>query len=111
MSREVIYAGNVAGVTFSPAKEGLQALIRHAETSVGKEIVTTLTHNPANPHDHEALEVRVNSFMVGHVPRPYNSKIIREGLDRVEVSFDRFNMLPDRSKIVGLQIEVLRKQS
>lgn len=106
---ELLYQGKVAGVTFEPAKSGVQRLVAHAATRQGEEISVTLTHNPKNPYDSDAVEVRVDDIFVGHVARPYNSKLLNVGLGNVQAFFERWSDVD--GKRIGLSIEVFRKAS
>lgn len=100
---ELVYSGKVAGVTFEPARSGILKAARS-----GKPTCVILTHNPNNPHDSNAIEVRFDDTFVGHIPATFCRKILDIGIDRVTAQFERWNSLDGGRTVSGAMIEVFK---
>ncbi len=102
---ELIYEGRIAGVTFSPARENVARATAVYKT---RAPLVKLEHEPSNPHDPEAIRVIFQGegpdLFMGHIPKPFNSKLLAVGLDNVTAKFDRWTELS--GKTAGAFIEV-----
>jgi len=112
MTTELVYNGPVAGVSFSPAKEGLHKLASYYGDGVTEPIVITLHHAPQNQYDKNAVEVHARpetgatAVFLGHLPRPFNSKCLALGLNTLSTRFCQFTYKPGSENVVGAIIEV-----
>jgi hypothetical protein len=113
-----LYSGKVVGITFSPAKENVQALQVIMENSDrdDAEVVAKLKAEPQNKFDNRAIAVlaglripgesleSVNFMHVGHIPRTNTEPIHKAGVENVQVSVEQLKEY--ESKIAGIDIKV-----
>lgn len=55
-------------------------------------MVVWVTHNPQNPHDPFALEVRIDGVMVGHIPRTDQAAWFYHTINEVNVELKVLNV-------------------
>lgn len=106
---ELIYEGKIVGVSFEPAKSGLQRA--YADMRGQAPAAVRLEHDPNNVYDNQAIKVffkcNSNEHFVGHIPKPYNAKMLEAGLAKMAVKFDRWNIAAGRP-VAGANIEVAK---
>ncbi len=94
----MLYQGSVVGTTFEPAKTNILVAVDFFRTVTAAhgdvEPVVTLKHNPLNPYDKNAIEVHIGydlvNYMVGHIPKTHNVRILEAGIDKVKAELERF---------------------
>lgn len=54
-------------------------------THISPAMPVVVSHNPMNPHDAFALEVRISGVLVGHIPRTEQAAWFYHTMDQVNV--------------------------
>lgn len=103
------FAVKVVGLSFVPGYPGnvyqLRLWVDHARQT-GQVVPVELVRNPANPHDANAVEVRVSGVPVGHLPRTLAAELapLLDAGHRWRVWVDDVLVMPGREQNPGLSV-------